>query len=65
MSGFDDPNRPEWRGKRKVKNFAHIYASCKGERLSDGKPSRACKKCGTVSKKKKCPICGCEHFKKL
>lgn len=65
MSGFDDPNRPEWRGKRKVKNFAHIYASCKGERLSDGKPSRACKKCGTVSKKKKCPICRCEQFKKL
>ena len=65
MSGFDDPNRPEWRGKRKVKNFAHIYASCKGERLSDGKPSRACKKCGTVSNKKKCPICGCEQFKKL
>ena len=40
MSGYDDPNRPEWRGKRKAKNFAHIYASCKGERLSDGKPAR-------------------------
>ena len=26
MSGYDDPNRPEWRGKRKAKNFAHIYA---------------------------------------
>ena len=65
MPAYDNPNRPEWRGKRKTKNFAHIYASCKGERLSDGKPSRACKKCGTVSKKKKCPICGCEQFKKL
>jgi len=63
--GYDNPNRPEFTGKHKSKNFARIYASCKGERLSDGKPSRACKKCGTVSKKKKCPICGCGLFEKL
>ena len=30
MTGYDDPNRPEWRGKRKSKNFARIYSSCKG-----------------------------------
>lgn len=65
MSGYDDPNRPEWRGKRKSKNFARIYASCKGERLSDGKPARECAKCGLVSKKAKCPGCGCTVFKKL
>lgn len=65
MSGYDDPNRPEWRGKRKSKNFARIYASCKGERLSDGKPARECAKCGLVSKKSKCPGCGCTVFIKL
>ncbi len=26
MSGYDDPNRPEWTGKRKAKNFARINA---------------------------------------
>ena len=28
MSGYDDPNRPEWTGKRKAKNFARINAAC-------------------------------------
>lgn len=65
MPGYDDPNRPEWRGKSKTKNFARINASCKGERLSDGKPNRECLKCKTVSKKKKCPVCGCTHFKTM
>ncbi len=52
-------------GKRKSKNFARIYSSCKGERLSDGKPNRQCAKCGLVSKKAKCPGCGCTVFKML
>lgn len=65
MAGFDDPNRPEFTGKRKVKNFARIFASCKGERLSDGKPDRVCLKCGLVSKKKQCPTCGCTCFEKI
>ena len=30
MPGYDDPNRPEWSGKRKAKNFARINAACKG-----------------------------------
>lgn len=30
MPGYDDPNRPEWTGKRKAKNFARINAACKG-----------------------------------
>ena len=63
MPGYDNPNRPEWQGKSKAKNFARINASCKGERLSGGKPNRTCAKCGTVSKKKACPICKCTHFK--
>lgn len=63
MPGYDDPNRPEWRGKSKAKNFARINASCKGERLSDGKPNRECLKCKTISRKKACPVCGCTHFK--
>ena len=29
MPGYDDPNRPEWTGKRKAKNFARINAACK------------------------------------
>ena len=29
MPGYDDPNRPEWTGKRKEKNFARINAACK------------------------------------
>ena len=29
MSGYDDPNRPEWTGKRKAKNFARINAACR------------------------------------
>lgn len=62
---YDDPNRPEFTGKRKPKNFARIYASCKGERLSDGKPARECAKCGLVSKKEKCPACGCTVFNKV
>lgn len=62
MPPYDDPNRPEFTGKRKPKNFARIYASCKGESLSDGKPNRECAKCGMVSKKKKCPGCGCTVF---
>lgn len=62
---YDNPMRPEFTGRRKPKNFARIYASCKGERLSDGKPNRKCAKCGLVSKKAKCPGCGCTMFKKL
>lgn len=62
---YDDPNRPEWTGRAQHKNFARIYASCKGERLSDGKPHRTCAKCGLVSRKRKCPVCGCTVFKKL
>ena len=65
MKNYDNPARPEWRGKRKAKNFARIYSSCKGARLSDGKPPRECAKCGLVSKKEKCPGCGCTIFKKL
>jgi len=55
LSGTDEPNSHQWRGKRKSKKYAHIYASCKGERLNDGKPSRTCKKCGTVSIKEEVP----------
>lgn len=61
----DDPNRPEWRGKRKPKNFARINAACRMERLSDGIRPHQCAKCGMVSKKRKCPGCGCSVFKKL
>lgn len=28
MPGYDNPNRPEWTGKRKAKNFARINAAC-------------------------------------
>lgn len=43
MSGYDDPNRPEWTGKRKAKNFARINAACKGaenlrRQTADGMP---------------------------
>ena len=62
---YDNPMRPEFTGRHKSKNFARIYASCKGERLSDGKPNQECAKCGLVSKKAKCPGCGCTVFKKL
>ena len=29
MPGYGNPNRPEWTGKRKAKNFARINAACK------------------------------------
>lgn len=64
MSGYDDPNRPEFTGKRKPKNFARIFASCKGERLSDGKPARECAKCGMVSKKEEVPSLRMHRFQK-
>ena len=43
MPGYDDPNRPEWTGKRKAKNFARINAACKGSenlrrQTADGMP---------------------------
>lgn len=59
MAPRDDPNRPEWRGKTKRKNFARINAACKGLKVSDGKPPADCLKCGTSHKFSKCPICGC------
>lgn len=59
MSGYDDPNRPESSGKYKRKNFARINASCKGNKLSDGKPPAECLKCGTSHKMKICPVCKC------
>ena len=53
MSGYDDPNRPEWTGKRKAKNFARINAACKGLKTSGGKPPTECPKCGTELLKKR------------
>ena len=50
MPGYDDPNRPEWTGKRKAKNFARINAACKGLKTSGGKPPTECPKCGTSHK---------------
>ena len=44
MPGYDDPNRPEWTGKRKAKNFARINAACKGLKTSGGKPPTECPK---------------------
>lgn len=59
MPPRDDPNRPEWTGKTKAKNFARINARCKGGKLSDGKPPIDCEKCETNHKMKECPVCGC------
>ena len=59
MPGYDDPNRPEWTGKRKAKNFARINAACKGLKTSGGKPPTECPKCGTSHKFAACPVCGC------
>ena len=58
MPGYDDPNRPEWTGKRKTKNFARINAACKGLKTSGGKPPTECPKCGTNHKFVACPMCG-------
>lgn len=44
MPGYDDPNRPEWTGKRKAKNFARVNAACKGLKTSGGKPPTECPK---------------------
>lgn len=55
MPGYDDPNRPEWAGKRKAKNFARINAACKGLKTSGGKPPMECPKCGTSHKFAACP----------
>ncbi len=61
----DNPNRPEPTKTFKPKNYARIFGSCKGERwVDDGvKTFKACKKCGVVSKKKKCQFCGTERGK--
>lgn len=59
-----DPNRPEWAGKRKAKNFARINAACKGLKTSGGKPPMECPKCGTSHKFAACPVCGCPRSKK-
>ena len=50
MPGYENPNRPEWTGKRKAKNFARINAACKGLKTSGGKPPTECPKCGTSHK---------------
>ena len=55
MPGYDDPNRPEWTGKRKAKNFA---------RINGGKPPTECPKCGTSHKFAACPVCGCPRPKR-
>ena len=65
MPGYDDPNRPEWTGKRKAKNFARINAACKGLKTSGGKPPTECPKCGTSHKFAACPVCGCPRPKTL
>ena len=59
MPGYGNPNRPEWTGKRKAKNFARINAACKGLKTSGGKPPTECPKCGTSHKFAACPVCGC------
>lgn len=59
MAPRDDPNRPEWRGKTKRKNFARINAACKGNKVSGGKPWAKCGKCGTHHKFAACELCGC------
>ena len=56
-----DENRPEPKKPFKPKNWARIYSSCKGERYSDNVKSAPCKRCGVVSKKKKCQFCGEER----
>lgn len=61
---YDDPNRPEWRGKRTSKNFARINAACKGNKTGDGKPPAECPKCGTSHKFKVCPVCHCPRAAK-
>ena len=58
MPGYGNPNRPEWTGKRKAKNFARINAACKGLKTSGGKPPTDCPKCGTSHKFAACPVCG-------
>lgn len=64
MPPYDDPNRPEWRGKRRTKNYARINAACKGNKTSDGKPPAPCLKCGMVHKMNECPVCGCPRAAK-
>ncbi len=64
MPGYDNPNRPEWTGKRKAKNFARINAACKGLKTSGGKPPTECPKCGTSHKFAACPVCGCPRPKR-
>ncbi len=59
MPPYDDPNRPEWRGKTPHKNFGHINAACRGLKTSGGKPAAECPKCGMSHKFAKCPVCGC------
>ena len=39
MPGYDNPNRPEWTGKRKAKNFARINAACKGLKKTNSAPA--------------------------
>ena len=60
-----DPNRPEPAKPFKPKNFRRIFASCKGETLTDKGVRKAepCKGCGLWSKKKVCRFCGTERTK--
>ncbi len=59
-----DANIPEPTKPRKQKNWAVIYGSCKGGKLSDGLAAKPCKKCGTVSKLRECPFCHTKRGKK-
>lgn len=59
---YDDPNRPEFTGKTKRKNFGRINAACRGLKTSGGKPAAECPKCGMSHKFAVCPVCGCPHM---
>ena len=61
---MSDENRPEPAKPLKPKNYARIFGSCKGERFSDNVKWAPCKKCGVMSRKKKCQFCGTERGKK-
>ncbi len=63
-SKYDNPNRPEFTGKFRQKNFARINGACKGLKTSGGKKAAECPKCGTSHKFPECPICGCPQARK-
>lgn len=64
MPGYDGPNRLEWTGKRKAKDFVRISTVCKRLKTSGGRPSTGCPKCGTGHKFAVCPMCGCPRPKR-